>query len=361
MVARMPGHGRRFFAAHRSPIAGQRAVVAPLRPGLFYRWHDDGRSGATGRVPRAAPRTGRGRRMTTVRIRRGSSGAPRGAAPPASFFTLSKRKGLLSGSRLPRPAPRHARPATQPVSEQNIATGYSGPARRWHDDGRSGATGRVPRAAPRTGRRRGPDRSRQSRLGNALRFASLRERPGTSAGIAQIRQEPSQIEFISVGKNINCRNRSVQRQVIVHHPIDCPRPPNCDRSLHHDVPRNGPYPARCRLQQLCGRPRARRDCRRLGGTQRKRTARIRRTSQSTELIAISGIYDLEPIRLNYLNEKLGLDTAEVERNSPVRHLPAMAGELVWLTVPGNCPNCAASRSSMPGRGENGVFRDACCR
>src|SRR5215472_8812561 len=45
-------------------------------------------------------------------------------------------------------------------------------------------------------------------------------------------------------------------------------------------------------------------------------------------IAISGIYDLEPIRLNYLNEKLGLDVAEAERNSPVRHLPATAGELV---------------------------------
>jgi arylformamidase len=45
-------------------------------------------------------------------------------------------------------------------------------------------------------------------------------------------------------------------------------------------------------------------------------------------IAISGLYDLEPIRLNYLNEKLGLDVAEAERNSPVRHLPATAGELV---------------------------------
>jgi arylformamidase len=52
-------------------------------------------------------------------------------------------------------------------------------------------------------------------------------------------------------------------------------------------------------------------------------------------IATSGIYDLEPIRLNYLNEKLdylneklGLDMAEAERNSPVRHLPATAGELV---------------------------------
>jgi arylformamidase len=45
-------------------------------------------------------------------------------------------------------------------------------------------------------------------------------------------------------------------------------------------------------------------------------------------IAISGIFDLEPIRLNYLNEKLGLDVAEAERNSPLLHLPPMAGEFI---------------------------------
>jgi arylformamidase len=45
-------------------------------------------------------------------------------------------------------------------------------------------------------------------------------------------------------------------------------------------------------------------------------------------LAISGIYDLEPIRLNYLNIKLGLDEAEAERNSPLLHIPPMAGELV---------------------------------
>ena len=45
-------------------------------------------------------------------------------------------------------------------------------------------------------------------------------------------------------------------------------------------------------------------------------------------LAISGLYDLEPIRLNYLNEKLGLDEAEAERNSPLLHIPPMAGELV---------------------------------
>jgi len=45
-------------------------------------------------------------------------------------------------------------------------------------------------------------------------------------------------------------------------------------------------------------------------------------------IAISGLFDLEPIRLSYLNEKLRLDEAEAERNSPIHHLPARSGPLV---------------------------------
>jgi acetyl esterase/lipase len=45
-------------------------------------------------------------------------------------------------------------------------------------------------------------------------------------------------------------------------------------------------------------------------------------------VAISGIFDLEPIRLNYLNDKLRLDEAEAQRNSPVHHLPARAAPLV---------------------------------
>lgn len=45
-------------------------------------------------------------------------------------------------------------------------------------------------------------------------------------------------------------------------------------------------------------------------------------------IAISGIYDLEPIRLSYLNERLGLDAEEAARNSPILHLPARAAPLV---------------------------------
>jgi arylformamidase len=42
--------------------------------------------------------------------------------------------------------------------------------------------------------------------------------------------------------------------------------------------------------------------------------------------AISGVFDLEPIRLCYLNEVVGLDRAEAERNSPIR-----------LPLHGRCP------------------------
>jgi arylformamidase len=45
-------------------------------------------------------------------------------------------------------------------------------------------------------------------------------------------------------------------------------------------------------------------------------------------LAISGIYDLEPIRLCYLNDKLGLDEGEAARQSPIRHLPTRAAPLV---------------------------------
>jgi arylformamidase len=54
-------------------------------------------------------------------------------------------------------------------------------------------------------------------------------------------------------------------------------------------------------------------------------------------LAISGIFDLEPIRLNYLNEKLGLDAAEAERNSPLLHFPPMAGELIVAYGTGELP------------------------
>ena len=38
-------------------------------------------------------------------------------------------------------------------------------------------------------------------------------------------------------------------------------------------------------------------------------------------LPLSGTFELEPIRLCYLNEKLQLDLAETDRNSPMRHLP----------------------------------------
>lgn len=54
-------------------------------------------------------------------------------------------------------------------------------------------------------------------------------------------------------------------------------------------------------------------------------------------VAVSGIFDLEPIRLNYLNEKLGLDAAEAQRNSPMLHLPSRAAPLVVTVGLGELP------------------------
>jgi len=44
--------------------------------------------------------------------------------------------------------------------------------------------------------------------------------------------------------------------------------------------------------------------------------------------ALSGIYDLEPIRLCFLNDDVRLDAAAVARNSPLRHLPAARAPLI---------------------------------
>jgi arylformamidase len=45
-------------------------------------------------------------------------------------------------------------------------------------------------------------------------------------------------------------------------------------------------------------------------------------------LAISGLFDLEPIRLCYLNEKLGLDAEQARRNSSLLNLPARAAKLI---------------------------------
>jgi acetyl esterase/lipase len=44
-------------------------------------------------------------------------------------------------------------------------------------------------------------------------------------------------------------------------------------------------------------------------------------------LAVSGIFDLEPCRLNYLNEKLKLTEDEVRRASPINAIPDRAGRL----------------------------------
>jgi len=75
-------------------------------------------------------------------------------------------------------------------------------------------------------------------------------------------------------------------------------------------------------------------------------------------IAISGLYDLEPIRLNYLNEKLRLDAAESARNSPILHLPEQAAPLLVTVGLGELPElirqseeyaAAWRRRGLPGR------------
>ena len=48
-------------------------------------------------------------------------------------------------------------------------------------------------------------------------------------------------------------------------------------------------------------------------------------------VSISGIYDLEPIRLCYLNDTLGMDEAEAHRNSPVAQRYPVAAPLMLVS------------------------------
>lgn len=75
-------------------------------------------------------------------------------------------------------------------------------------------------------------------------------------------------------------------------------------------------------------------------------------------LAISGIYDLEPVRLCYLNDKLGLDEDEAHRMSPLRHLqknksPLIlacgGGELAELRRQSEEFAAARARAGLPGR------------
>jgi acetyl esterase/lipase len=74
-------------------------------------------------------------------------------------------------------------------------------------------------------------------------------------------------------------------------------------------------------------------------------------------LAISGIYDLEPIRLCYLNDKLRLDAAEAQRNSPLR-LPGVSKPLVLAYGTAELPElqrqsreyaAARAEAALPGR------------
>ena len=59
-------------------------------------------------------------------------------------------------------------------------------------------------------------------------------------------------------------------------------------------------------------------------------------------VAISGIYDLEPIRHSYLNVKLGLDEPMSSRNSPMMLTHGPSSLWRWWSAMRNC-RCCASR------------------
>lgn len=75
-------------------------------------------------------------------------------------------------------------------------------------------------------------------------------------------------------------------------------------------------------------------------------------------LAISGIYDLAPIALCYLNEKLCLDEDEARRLSPLLHLPRSSGPLIITYGGDELPElrrqseefaAARARIGLPGR------------
>ena len=75
-------------------------------------------------------------------------------------------------------------------------------------------------------------------------------------------------------------------------------------------------------------------------------------------LAISGIFDLEPIRLNYLNAKLNLNTHDVQQLSPLRSVSARSAPLLLACGSGELPELqrqsadyatARAHASLPGR------------
>jgi hypothetical protein len=75
-------------------------------------------------------------------------------------------------------------------------------------------------------------------------------------------------------------------------------------------------------------------------------------------LAISGIYDLEPMRLCYLNQKLQLDADEADRMSPLHHLAPGSAPLILAYGGDELPElqrqsetfaAARVRAGLPGR------------
>lgn len=75
-------------------------------------------------------------------------------------------------------------------------------------------------------------------------------------------------------------------------------------------------------------------------------------------LAISGIFDLEPVRLNYLNARLGLDAAEARRLSPLFNLPQRTAPLMLACGGGELPElqrqsaayaAVRAQAGLPGR------------
>jgi dipeptidyl aminopeptidase/acylaminoacyl peptidase len=54
-------------------------------------------------------------------------------------------------------------------------------------------------------------------------------------------------------------------------------------------------------------------------------------------LAISGIYDVEPCRLNYLNDNLRLTAEEAAQTSPLLHLPKKSAPVVLAYGTGELP------------------------
>lgn len=72
-------------------------------------------------------------------------------------------------------------------------------------------------------------------------------------------------------------------------------------------------------------------------------------------LAISGLYDLEPIRHCYVNDKLGLDDAAALRNSPIRHLPEKSPPVLVAVGGAELPHMRAqSRDFAAARAQKGL-------